>query len=362
VEFSPSAAGSYRRNNGYTLLERRDIRHVLEEPDGVENLLRKVGLRPGDLDLLDASPPCTEFSLGGSGIGDQSRPKIHGGVKQTHVASLPFEYVRFLHRARPKTSVMENVTGLAIRSPALLGRILDSIRFDSRRRAYYANWRVLSAADHGVAQDRRRVIILSVRRDVAEMVGICSDEDVLSMFPRPTHGRVSIRSALQGLRQDFDDERPYLTSMRSSQLPHLLRQLPKCPPKTLRLKNAKTNFTLSRCSWDAPAPTLVIAGQKPDGLSGAIHPDVDRKFTIPEIKRLFSLPEDFQLTGTIEQAVECICNMVPPLLTKAIADGVYERVLKHSSPYSCGTGGAPAISQPKAHSRPVAEQALHRRN
>jgi site-specific DNA-cytosine methylase len=102
------------------------------------------------------------------------------------------------------------------------------------------------------------------------------------------------------------------------------------------LKNARTNFTLARCSWDAPAPTLVIAGQKPNGLSGAIHPEVDRKFTIPELKRLFGLPEDYQLTGTIEQAVECICNMVPPLLAKEVAESVYEGVLR---PYREATGG-----------------------
>jgi hypothetical protein len=86
--------------------------------------------------------------------------------------------------------------------------------------------------------------------------------------------------------------------------------------KVERLKNTKTNFTLARTSWDRPAPTLVIAGQKPDGLSGAIQPELDRKFTVPELKRLFGLPDDFILTGTIEEAVQCICNMVPPLLSR----------------------------------------------
>jgi site-specific DNA-cytosine methylase len=155
-----------------------------------------------------------------------------------------------------------------------------------------------------VAQARRRVIIISIRRDVAECVGIHSDEDVLDVFPRPTHGTASIRSAFVGLQQKFEDERPFLTSIRASRLPRLLCRLPKCPPKTQRLKKARTNFTLARCSWEAPAPTLVIAGQKPNGLSGAIHPEVDRKFTISELKRLFGLPEDFVLTGTR-------CGMLP---------------------------------------------------
>jgi site-specific DNA-cytosine methylase len=223
---------------------------------------------------------------------------------------------------------MENVTGLAYVTPELLERILDAYRFDNGRREYYAAWKILSAGNYGVAQNRKRVIVIAVRRDIAERVGIDSDDKVLEAFPRPTHGMVSIRSALDGLEQSFEDERPYLNSIRLSQLPKLLRQLPKCPPKPRRLKNVKTNFTLVRCSWDCAAPTLVITGQKPDGLSGAIHPELDRKFTIPELKRLFGLPDDFILTGTIQQAVECICNMVPPFLTNAVAQSIYDRVLR----------------------------------
>jgi DNA-cytosine methyltransferase len=338
VEFSPSAARTYNRNHPSCLIEQRDIRAILNERDGVANLLHRAGLARDELDILDSSPPCKPFSLGGPGIGDQTRETVHGGVKQTHSASLPFEYAKFLHRARPKVSIMENVTGLPELYPELLENILEALRFDRTSRAYYADWRILSAGDYGVPQNRRRIIIISIRTDVAERVGIHSDEEVLQVFPRPTHGMVSIRSAFEGLEQGFEDERPYLTSIRASQLPRLLRQLQKCPPKTQRLKNVKTNFTLARCSWDIPAPTLVVAGQKPDGLSGAIHPELDRKFTVPELKRLFGLPDDFILTGTIDQAVECICNMVPPLLTKAVAESVYERVMKPSRELVGGLG------------------------
>ncbi|HZL70651.1 MAG TPA: DNA cytosine methyltransferase [Candidatus Limnocylindrales bacterium] len=91
--------------------------------------------------------------------------------------------------------------------------------------------------------------------------------------------------------------------------------------------NYKDNYTLTRCSWDNPAPTMVVSGQRPDGLTGAIHPEKDQKFTLPELKRLTALPDDFVLTGTLGQAAERVCRMVPPLLTKAIAESVYTKVL-----------------------------------
>jgi DNA-cytosine methyltransferase len=328
VEFGTNPVLTYRCNNPGALVEQKNIRDIIVDPVGVERSLRSAGFQAGEPDLLDTSPPCTEFSVAGRGIGDQGRVKVHSGVKQTDVASLPFAYVEFLHRARPKTSVMENVEGLVIVTPELLESILDALRFVDGKRAYYVNWKVLSASDYGVPQRRRRVIIISIRKDVAEAVGIHSDRDVLGVFPLPTTGMVSIRSALEGLQQTENDLRPYWRSIRLSPLPRLLRQLPKCPPKHTRLKNVTTNFTLVRTSWDLPAPTLVVTGQKPDRLCGAIHPEEDRKFTIPELKRLFGLPDDFILTGTVEQAVECICNMVPPLMTKAIAESIWDNVLR----------------------------------
>lgn len=87
------------------------------------------------------------------------------------------------------------------------------------------------------------------------------------------------------------------------------------------------NFTLTRCAWDLPAPTFTVVGQAPNGLSGAIHPLEDRKFTLPELKRLTGVPDDFVLTGTLAQATERICRMVPPPLTRAIAEKVFQKIL-----------------------------------
>jgi DNA (cytosine-5)-methyltransferase 1 len=87
-------------------------------------------------------------------------------------------------------------------------------------------------------------------------------------------------------------------------------------------------YTLMRCSWDHPARTLTASGQQPDYRAGAVHPAENRKFTIPELKRLFGLPDDYVFTGTIAQAAERMGNMVPPFLTRALAERVYEVVLR----------------------------------
>ena len=64
------------------------------------------------------------------------------------------------------------------------------------------------------------------------------------------------------------------------------------------------------------------------GVAGTCHPTEDRKFTIKELKRIMSLPEDFILTGKHKQQSERIGRMVPPLMMKALAESVYNKVLK----------------------------------
>lgn len=131
-------------------------------------------------DLLVGCYPCQGYSQGGAR--DASR-----GINY-----LFSEFGRALRAIRPKAFIVENVSGL-IRSDnrALFNRQLRNFR--SAR--YRVKWRLLNAADYGVAQDRKRVII----------VGIRTDQDVDYDFPAPTHGGdtgvhyVTIREALEGL-------------------------------------------------------------------------------------------------------------------------------------------------------------------
>ena len=87
------------------------------------------------------------------------------------------------------------------------------------------------------------------------------------------------------------------------------------------------HFNLKRCSLRKPSPTITAMGNFP-GVAGTCHPLEDRKFTIKELKRIMSLPEDFKLTGQHKQQSERIGRMVPPLMMKALAESIYNKVLK----------------------------------
>ena len=58
------------------------------------------------------------------------------------------------------------------------------------------------------------------------------------------------------------------------------------------------------------------------------HPEENRSFTVKELLRLFSLPDDFRLTGTFNQRAERVGRMVTPYVTKELSKSIYDKVLK----------------------------------
>ena len=59
-----------------------------------------------------------------------------------------------------------------------------------------------------------------------------------------------------------------------------------------------------------------------------LHVEEDRVYTTKEAKRIMTLPEDYVLTGTLNEKLARIGLMVAPLMMKFLSESIYERVLK----------------------------------
>lgn len=131
-------------------------------------------------DLLVGCYPCQGYSQGGA-----RQPK-------RSINYLFREFGRALRAIRPKAFVVENVSGLlrADNAPLFMRQVRNF-----RAAGYRVHWKLLSAADFGVAQERHRVFI----------VGIRSDLDAAYVFPTPQYGPEAgtpyrcIRDVLRGL-------------------------------------------------------------------------------------------------------------------------------------------------------------------
>ena len=156
-EFVPMAAKTYKLNHPGVPVDSRDIRDVTPE-----EILDVIGLAPGELDVLEGSPPCASFSMAGKRDKKWGKVSKYSDTKQ-RTDDLMFEFVRILTGLQPKVFVAENVKGLVMGTAK--GYFIEIFRA-MEAAGYKVSCRVLDAQYLGVPQHRERAIFIGVREDL----------------------------------------------------------------------------------------------------------------------------------------------------------------------------------------------------
>lgn len=112
---------------------------------------------PKDIDLITYGFPCQDISLAWEqqGLFNEDGSKTRSG--------LFFEALRIIEETQPRVAIAENVKNLTGK------RFTEQFKIvlDSLKAAGYNNyWKVLNAKDYGVPQNRERVFIVSIRKDI----------------------------------------------------------------------------------------------------------------------------------------------------------------------------------------------------
>lgn len=330
-EFIEAARDVYRANaSPGTVVDGRDIREV--DPLVV---LHDLGIAPGELDVLDGSPPCSSFSTAGK------REKGWGEVKKysdsaQRTDDLFEEYIRFVGAIRPRVFVAENVAGLV--KGTAKGVFIEIMR-DLKSLGYRVEARLLDAQWLGVPQARARLIFVGVREDLG----------IDPRHPAPLDHRYTLRDALAGTTGKPEPESDISRFAIGTEWDRLNPG-----------QQSDRYFSLVRPSLDAPCPTVTAAGGA-DSIASVVHPTEKRKFSIEELKRICSFPSDFALSGSYLQRWERLGRAVPPLMMRAVAREV-EVILRQadaktgahgprsrdrSTKGSRRTGGATKRSEPR---------------
>lgn len=177
-EFVDAARKVYAANKmPYTVVDGRDIREV--DPAAV---MKQLKIKPGDLDVLDGSPPCASFSTAGKRDKHWGQEKKYSDKVQ-RTDDLFFEYVRFVKAFRPKVFVAENVSGLV--KGVAKGYFLDILKA-LKECGYRVEAQLLDAQWLGVPQARQRIIFVGVRNDL----------ELEPAHPKPLPYRYSVRDAI----------------------------------------------------------------------------------------------------------------------------------------------------------------------
>jgi len=330
-EFVEEARKTYAENYPETLILSDDIKELTGK-----DLMDAVGVSEGEVDILDGSPPCSAFSMAGivshkSGgkhsDGWGSTKNYSDGKKVENIEDLFFEFLRVAKDIQPKVIVAENVAGLTMGEAK---EYYNKIQNTFEEIGYDVSSKLLNSVNFGVPQTRTRVFFIGVREDVTSKVGL-TFMNIASIFPEGNKDIISLEEAFEGL--DYDQkELDYLVERwtASAHYKDTVVNMPLDPDKVLSGMNYHPkgwHFNVKRCSRHRPAPTITATGAGETG-AGACHWSEPRKFTIAELKRITSLPDDFILTGKHGKKAERCGRMVPPLMMKAVAEAVYNNVLE----------------------------------
>ena len=310
-EFVEEAQKTYRANHPGVILNTKDIRTVT--PD---EILQEIGMKPGDVDLFDGSPPCCAFSTAGRKEKGWNQERAYSDGKSQQIENLFLEYIRILKGLQPKTFVAENVSGLV--KGTAVGFFKEFIR-EMKAAGYQVKAQLLNAAWLGVPQKRERLIFVGVRNDIG----------IDPVFPKPEKYFYTIRDALNGVEIDEAERLTLIESAKKYSWYKIAEQFPVNPAKMIAgedIRGKGKAFNLQRWPYDSPVGTLCQSHGQP-GVYGTIHPTEIRKFTINELKRLTSIPDDFILTGDYSQKYERLARMVPPVMMKHIAETIRREVL-----------------------------------
>lgn len=326
-EFIDAARDSYNANKAaYTILDGRDIRLV--QP---EDILEAIKLKPGELDLMDGSPPCASFSTAGKREAGWGKVKKYSD-KEQRTDDLFHEFVRLLRGIKPKTFVAENVSGLV--KGTAKGYFLE-ILAALKASGYRVTCKVLDAQWLGVPQQRQRTIFVGVRNDLG----------LDPVHPKPLTYRYTVRDALPWILNSVMDSKGQFPVSEFSDAPHGCIT---CTNRKHIVVEAETDisrfaigkewdklkegeqsdkyFNLVRSSRSSPSPAI-CASHGNSSTAGVTHPTEKRKFTIQELKRICAFPDDFILLGSYAQQWERLGRAVPPVMMSHVAASVRDEIL-----------------------------------
>ena len=302
-EFIPAAQDSYRANAApYTFLDTRDIRQVT-----ADDLLEKIGLKAGELDLFDGSPPCASFSTAGKREDGWGKVKKYSDKAQ-RTDDLFYEFTRLLRGIKPKTFVAENVSGLV--KGTAKGYFIEIMR-ELKACGYNVKCKVLDAQWLGVPQTRQRTIFIGVRDDLG----------LNPAHPSPLQYRYTIEEAIAGLSGDGEAK-----WLRKGTDTHRYWEATK-PGESLskacvKLTGKNSFLTHVKQSPHHRANTIT------QGTQQLYHWTQPRTLTLQELRRIGGFPDDFILKGTFTQQWERIGRSVPPVMMSHIAATIRDQILK----------------------------------
>ena len=294
------------------------------------------------VDLIIGGPPCQAYSLLG-----RHRKEMEDDPRTL----LYLQYGKFLEEFKPKGFVFENVPGLL---SAKKGEHFKNLQVYFKELGYNVHFQMLNAADYGVLQNRKRIILvgwkneqdhgfpnISTCRSEAVVNNILSDLPILKAGEvknvAPYIGQINTYLEESGIRSNEDmfvtqnisrpvnenDASIYDYAIRTWSNKRVRVKYTDLPPKMRTQKNEDSFLDRFKVVDGNGLSHTIVAHLAKDG-HYYIHPclEVCRSISVREAARMQSFPDNFYFEGSRSAMFKQIGNAVPVLMAKKIAESI----------------------------------------
>jgi DNA (cytosine-5)-methyltransferase 1 len=280
-----------------------------------------------DCDILTAGFPCQPFSNAGN------RKGVHDSRGRLYE-----ECLKIIGEKMPKVFVFENVKGLLSTNHINGQKLVDVIHDDLSVKGgtgYNVVYKLLNASDYGVPQNRERVVFVGIRKDLNKTF----------IFPAPQSKQdLILRNVL-----DIPAGAPNQVDWGfSPQALDMITYIPEggswknipyenLAPRFQRIRDNMKRYHspnfYRRFSRDEIIGTITASAQPEN--CGIIHPTENRRYTIREIARIQTFPDNFifidETLRDIVAMYKVIGNAVPVKLAEVIAIAIKEQVFENKA-------------------------------
>ena len=284
----------------------------------------------GKVEIVFGGPPCQPFSTGGLRRGKADARNMFP------------EFIRALDEVRPPAFLAENVPGLATSHRI---HYLANLLQEFERAGYNVTWQVVLAADYGVPQKRRRLIMVGMRTGQF-------------WFPKPTHGPKA--------------DRPHVASNTVVSKLQPIGEPPDCPvlyakypdPRRSPYAGHVYNGGGRPIDLDGPCHTILASagGYKthwidtqdiaPDYTAHLLKGGAPREGAVPGARRLTpeesallqTFPTGMKFFGARSSQYTQIGDAVPPLLGQVLGTALREQM--EGAAVSTTTHYPPEVAMP----------------
>ena len=323
VDIDEKAISTYKNN----FLDINTINKDICEVSSYE-IATLAEINKGDNFLLAGCPPCQGFSNIGKRNEDDEKNK------------LIFEYIRIIRDLEPSFILMENVPGLS----RGIGKKVFKKAIDKLEEKYFVQYDTLNAADFGVPQIRKRLVLHGIRKDVYEKLLKLLDKNILRILPEGTYSEKEDGNkkwkTVGDTILDLPEIEPGQLYDKSKIHNHISRKISEKNIKRLeeiranggsrkglsrelqlechKKKNISYTDTYGIMKSDRPSPTIT-SGCTIISKGRFAHPIQNRGLSVREAARLQSFDDSFVFYGNIGDMSLQIGNAVPPKLAEASA-------------------------------------------